>query len=695
MVGLMMVTFLFFFCFVVNVGMLVNAKINLQNAADLAAYAGAAVQARQLNSIAYLNYEMRRQYKKYLFRYFVIGTMAYNTAPTAIAQTAGTTPRSWKPAGPNGKNDYKLPMVCMIFNANDNFCQLDVSPAIVAPQASTFDAINSALDQALQQIEAVRENNCVAIGAVNEAVLLLWLWNTDPTLKNLTSQLLAATAASGPSAAVAAKYLEVITGLSQGLGIVPRNLILRQRINTLQSYVNAASQTGVTPDVAAQLRAGKDPSEYERTIQAFYSAYLTLGNHTFADTSAISMDELMPVKNGAAQLLSIKDITAKFDAYSVNFTLKPHADGIVASDCVPQADLQQVKDGLTLGVQKDPAMLTYYAIRLRAKANVLFNPFGANVELTAYSAARPFGSRIGPRLSQTDFTWANAVPGQSLTSTNVSTGQTNQLGAIEPFNLIPNLPITLNDGTNLGQGWDTNETDGTLFSTAFPGDIPDPTRGGTPIISSNQLEQAYQIAMSPNPYEEGFYNIPSNLDIHYAPMFDGTQTMTLWAPVAPPANPGGAATQIQSVMNDVIQETDPQATAFKAAVTQQLLTYLNSELAAGQGEDGETMNTVRIHNPFYTEYDPTANPNPTPITLPEWMMPSLTQDQLKIMTSWNSPSDPTITAGGLGRSGYSVKFVTLSSLMSPDVTTSDLNTSMNNTINDPLATADLGIQVQH
>src|SRR5262245_57488355 len=46
MIGMMILTFVLFFAFVINTGMLVNAKINLQNAADLAAYAGASVQAR-------------------------------------------------------------------------------------------------------------------------------------------------------------------------------------------------------------------------------------------------------------------------------------------------------------------------------------------------------------------------------------------------------------------------------------------------------------------------------------------------------------------------------------------------------------------------------------------------------------------------------------------------------------------------
>src|SRR3954467_13212742 len=81
LVGMMMLTFILFFTFVVNTGMLVNAKINLQNAADLAAYSGAAVQARQLNDISFLNYEMRRQYKRFLFRYYVMGNMYQDSFP--------------------------------------------------------------------------------------------------------------------------------------------------------------------------------------------------------------------------------------------------------------------------------------------------------------------------------------------------------------------------------------------------------------------------------------------------------------------------------------------------------------------------------------------------------------------------------------------------------------------------------------
>src|SRR5947209_836738 len=122
MMGIMTLTFLFFFCFVVNIGMLVNAKINLQNAADMAAYAGAAAQARQLNTISYLNYEMRRQYKKFLYRYYVVGNQAQKLFPRTPYGGDGHTPYIWMPDPASGKAPYLVPVVCVIFNRNDNYC---------------------------------------------------------------------------------------------------------------------------------------------------------------------------------------------------------------------------------------------------------------------------------------------------------------------------------------------------------------------------------------------------------------------------------------------------------------------------------------------------------------------------------------------------------------------------------------------
>ncbi len=61
--------------FVINIGLFVKAKINLQNATDASAYAGAAVQARMLNRIGFMNWEMRNNYKEWMFKYYVLGNL--------------------------------------------------------------------------------------------------------------------------------------------------------------------------------------------------------------------------------------------------------------------------------------------------------------------------------------------------------------------------------------------------------------------------------------------------------------------------------------------------------------------------------------------------------------------------------------------------------------------------------------------
>ena len=53
---------------VVDFGHLVNNKINLQNAADAAAYAGAAWQARALSNLGQMNYYLRQNLKELAMR---------------------------------------------------------------------------------------------------------------------------------------------------------------------------------------------------------------------------------------------------------------------------------------------------------------------------------------------------------------------------------------------------------------------------------------------------------------------------------------------------------------------------------------------------------------------------------------------------------------------------------------------------
>ncbi|MGZ6309804.1 MAG: pilus assembly protein TadG-related protein [Bdellovibrionota bacterium] len=622
MLGVMMLTFLLLFAFVVNTGMLVNAKINLQNAADMAAYAGAATQARQLNQISFLNYEMRRQYKKFLFRYYVMGNMAQDTFP----RTGGSGKPTW---GPKAGVLYNVPVVCLIFNPQDNFCHLDKLPQITIPTANPLDAISQTLAQQLQQIETIRQNNCKKIGATNTLLLQLWLFNSDPQLENI----------AGGLAGDRQSIIKVIQGIAEGVGLIPREVLLRARIKTLESYVNAAPLTGVDLDKANALKTGVDPSANERTIQAYLSAFHTLGDNSF-DSSTIKLDEMLPGGGDQANLLHLIDLKTKFDAYAIDYPAS--LNGAQATDCVPVIDAVSTQLELPVGVSKDLGTLTYYAVHLNATAQVLFSPFGP-MELSAYSAAQPFGSRIGPPAEAVQFVR------ESAEITNIQPKDGLSLNK-----KIPNLQINdTNDSTAAGGGWDRQE----VLAEMFKG-FADPTNGVAPsTIDANSMERAYQRAMIPNPFEGNKYNIANDLgnDDPFIRYFDASHIYAFWAPVFPPGKATGTDELKQTLQ--ALFGSDPAAqggTGLTDQLTKALDIYIGKMRGSG-GEDGEGFNVVRLRDPYFSQ--PNNGQTAQPLNVGAGIQ--LTGDKLK--SSWVTQNDSDMSSKG--RIGYSVKFVSFASLL--------------------------------
>jgi hypothetical protein len=663
MVGMMTLTFMLFFAFVVNTGMLVNAKINLQNAADLAAYAGAAVQARQLTQISFLNYEMRRQLKKFLFRYYVMGNLAQKTHPGSGGATSGK--RMWSP---DGSFDFKVPSVCIIFNARDNYCQLAELRPISIPPSTPLDAINTTLRGQLTAIEEIRTRNCIGIGETNKNVLSYWLFNTDPTLANIEAQF------QGASQELAG-MLAVIKGLAFGLGIIPKQMLLRQRIETLNYYLNFPVQKEVTLEKANGLRGQGDVAARERTIQAFFSAYNTLGNHTFDDVDSIRMDELMPSSSEGAQMLILKDVKISFDTYAVDFltgTVPPNPDA--AQACVAYQFPMVVGGSVPVAVYKDPNILTYYAIRLMAKAKVMFNPFGPDLQLKAYAAAQPFGSRIGPIVTPDDFTTGGSAGKEE--------GLCMAAGCVGK---ILNLPIGKNDSP--AGGWNMQEV---IFAM---GQKFEPENAGAAVtqqkITVEGMERAYQAAMVPNPWEEGRYNIINDLtDDPFVKYFPTDQkTHFFWAPlVSLDKIAGGATSELRQKISTMVNEitATPQAASnagataapnlinnnsFKTAFVDALQRYINA-MKTGAGENGEGFNVVSLVDPFFTR--PEGGAAPQLINLNPQIM---TREPGKIKTSYSAVRDSNLAQHG--RTGYSVKFVSFKTLLTRNTTTNGQATWIN------------------
>jgi hypothetical protein len=662
MVGMMMLTFILFFAFVINTGMLVSAKINLQNAADLAAYAGAAVQARQLNQISYLNYEMRRQYKKFLFRYYVMGNMAQKPFPRTASSDGGKNPPNWSP---DGSKNYGAPAVCMIFNSTDNFCQLPALPQISIPGSNPLDAINSTLIGQLNAIELIRQQNCVNIAFTNTTTLHLWLWNSDPDLTNLQTSL--------PSALQSS--INTIRRLTLGIGLIPREVLLRARIDTLKDYVNQQPQTGVTYTQAIQMNQGEDPPSTERTTQAFLSAFYTLGEHTF-DSTDIIMDEMTPTVE-----LALNDIKIQFDTYAVS--LKINGGMVVpasgnAGPCEPVVEADTVQDKFPIGVSKDPKTMTYYAIRLKAKAQILFSPFG-DVTLKAYAAAQPFGSRIGPVLDESGF--VREVGSLGL---DPPPG-TNNLHFV---NKIPNLPIReAGDSAGASNGWDTVEALGAFYQGFTSPD----QQGHLSSIDQTALQRAYQVAMVANPYEKNKYNILTDDGDAFVRNFDLHGVTAFWAPVFAPAKASQADSAIQGLIQGLMSDTRVNSAEFKQALTQELTNYI-SKLKTGQGEAiggaNESFNIAYIQDPLHLPAAQTGAP-PQVISVPGGLSET---NPLNLRTSWDGVLNSDMQA--TGRTGYSVKFVSFNSLLNHTSQTDGSTTWGNDMTPDAEAQLDLSI-IQH
>ena len=452
-----------------------------------------------------------------------MGNLAQKTHPRTAADATGA--RVWSPAG--GSVNYGVPAVCMVHNELDNFCQLDVLAKIELPPQTMLDSINDTLRDQLIQIEAIRKEGCKKIGATNLQVLTYWLWNTDPKLEVVEAQL-GSELVSGTGGQAMVDTLTVIKALASGLGLVPRELIHKQRIETLMKYVNHQAETGVTYDRAQDMQRGADPAKRERTIQAFQSAYNTLGTHTFDDPENIVMDELLPNGSDGSALLIVKPIEVSFDTFAVDFTVPDGGDPNKETDCVPKLIHMPVTGKVPVGFYKDGSIMTYYAIRLTAKAHTMFSPFG-DLELKAYAAAQPFGSRIGPTLTDDSFLWKGAEP------TNVADDP-----LFGKYN-IPNLPVLEQDGTGAGQGWDSNQVIYNMYVNFYPGGQADYIN--TVKIGTTEMNRAYQARWRP---------IPGSRQVQYcsdfAPIsapgfqtrqdafnryFDETGTMAFWAPVTP------------------------------------------------------------------------------------------------------------------------------------------------------------------
>ena len=142
LMALLSTTLIIMFGMVVGVGHLIQARINLQNAVDLAAMSGASWQARYMNHLALVNYRLRQNYKFMLYDLYVTqsrfngawkkqvlgGGGTFSKVPMGAGMVFGVCQqtRGYKPVGSIGESGRGV-------DASTDMCKLADQPGSRIP----------------------------------------------------------------------------------------------------------------------------------------------------------------------------------------------------------------------------------------------------------------------------------------------------------------------------------------------------------------------------------------------------------------------------------------------------------------------------------------------------------------------------------------------------------------------------------
>jgi hypothetical protein len=346
LITMIFLTLIILFAFVMNVGILISEKINLQNAADAGAYAGASMQARVLNKIAFLNYRLRQEWKEFSYHHWVTFQRSDVSHPVhwgrAVPDENNLKPfdESYNGSAPG---TITAPCICIAGTKyrgqESNFCQSGCSAQfagvreVVALYASPLVI---ALKQTTQELRRTLETEWNRLNAETE---------------NMAEEV------------YFAKYEK-------------RTAALHQKIQNYVTFFNEIANV-------------QDPSSAEDPISqtAFTSI---LKNLSFGNRENLSIRVLNSDADPA---------WLKLDTIEASLLLHYAKFETVGSDINRKIVTKAEDKKMIVGVSKDQNTVTYYALRLTSRPNLIYLPEHWEPVLIAYAAAKPFGARIGPHFS--------------------------------------------------------------------------------------------------------------------------------------------------------------------------------------------------------------------------------------------------------------------------------------------------------
>ncbi len=363
-----------FFAMAINVALVVHDKINLQNAADMAAYYLASKQAEMLNVIAHENYAIRQSYKLLAWRYRTLGTMglyqdAANVHPVWTGEMSDT------PYAPAVR-----PTLCVTYKPTwvevpegENLCNrenLRIPPLPEVQVIAGFLGINLGIAALSRQLRQQFDIQCQRHGAYNWwfAMSILHAFRIDQRNRKQVIYALARNLTNRNFIDLDGNPVE--EGARETF---LRNLTYANR----QSFQNG----GGTFEIFNSLE-NVNPQQWLVEVKIIPTLiYTDVDNQPGCNASPQPIANL-PQRPGARDLL-----------------MAPFPQGLQAGNLIEWRQERFLADSdyqFSIGVEKNPWYMAYMGVKVETNPRQIFFPFGSGLKMVARAFAKPFGGRIGP-----------------------------------------------------------------------------------------------------------------------------------------------------------------------------------------------------------------------------------------------------------------------------------------------------------
>ncbi len=392
-----------FFAMIVNVGLVVHHKINLQNSVDIAAYYGAMKQAEMMNAIGHVNYQIRQAYKLMAFRYRVLGGAgALRQSPPGF------------PLDPNSKSilrdaDQAPPYessFCLTYTplsmvtTSESYCQstgpmkvpLPGVPNLFTSIGSIFFAFQNTLAAAATNFQNLARQSCSVYMGWNWIYFAKLVGAYKEDIRNRRKLIL------GLANEISQEFPKDIQGESIREGV------FHTFANNL-SYPNLES-------IKTAYGAGDGTGSANKNVKFEYINSLAIGRCKGTPSKDQAPGWLKEIYVSPAYRVTDGVCTGteiSFDPTNMNINsavvAPQHAQQV---DPVHAPELAQLisEPGLApgnpvllyrtmVGYEKDPWCVAYTGVSATATPKIPFSPFG-DVKIQARAFAKPFGGRIGP-----------------------------------------------------------------------------------------------------------------------------------------------------------------------------------------------------------------------------------------------------------------------------------------------------------